>query len=128
MASEFDAEAFVKNYCYAFGVGGGEDIGQFYSAPCLTVRGDGSLHVFTSHNEIDQFFGSVVATYRAEGMSGFACEHPSTEKLGSGCTRFTCEWIMQRTNMSVIRRWQQTYILRAIEEDWRIVVAIVHAT
>ena len=118
---------FVKDYCHAFATGGGKEIGQFYNAPCSTVRGDGSLHVFSTRDEIEQFFDSVVTTYRDEGMGGVDCGNPVTEELDTGCTRLTCEWVMQDAELNMIRRWQQTYIFQAADEEWRIIVAIFHA-
>ena len=68
MPSEFDQSKFVDNYSRAFVFGGGREIGRFYNIPCLTVRGDGSLRVFTSREEVEGFFENALEAYRSEEM------------------------------------------------------------
>ena len=126
MSTGFRQEEFVEQYCQAFAHGSGKEIADYYHAPCLTVRGDGSLHVFTSNDEIKTFFDNVVNTYRGEGMTGFGCSSPSVTKQGADCVSFSCEWIMQRDDKSVIRRWNQTYTIRNVDGSWKIIVSIFH--
>ena len=126
MSSNFQLDQFVNEYCEAFAHGGGSDIAQFYNAPCLTVRGDGSLHVFAQDQEIEEFFENVVNTYRAEGMTGFGYSAPSISELGADCVNLSCEWIMKSADNSVIRRWNQTYTFKRMDGSWKIIASIFH--
>lgn len=122
----FDPEAFVREYSAAFDASDGEKIADVYNVPCLTVRGDGSLHIFGTRTEIVDFFQNVVDTYRKEGMNGFTCSNTHTEPLGAACANFTCDWEMMRDDQSVIRKWRQTYTFKHDPDRWRVIAAIFH--
>ncbi len=100
----FDHEAFVREYSAAFDASDGEQIAEFYNVPCLTVRGDGSIHVFGTRAEVVDFFQNVVDTYRREGMDSSKSENQVVELLGTACANFTCDWAMLRADESVLRR------------------------
>lgn len=126
MSSHFQMDEFITAYCNAFENGTGVDIAAFYFVPCLTVRGDGSLHVFKKSSDIEAFFENVVTTYRGEGMTSFACRSPYSTKLGSACANMSCEWMMLKEDGNIIRSWNQTYTFKNNGDGWRIIVSIFH--
>jgi len=122
----FDPMRFLAAYSAAFASGTPEEIAVFYHVPCLSIRGDRSVHVFHSSGEVTQFFGSVLATYRAEGMAHFKADNLAVEALGAASARLSCDWAMQRADRSTLRGWRQTYIFHRGDDGWRIAVSLFH--
>ncbi|NJN51407.1 MAG: hypothetical protein HC809_06125 [Gammaproteobacteria bacterium] len=50
---------FLERYRDAFNQVAADEIGEMYHLPSLTVRGDGSVHVFTEVARVRDFMGSV---------------------------------------------------------------------
>jgi hypothetical protein len=69
-APEVEVSSFINRYNETFATYDGEQIAKLYCAPSITMRGDGSIHCFQSHDEIARFFQGVVDTYRREGAAG----------------------------------------------------------
>ena len=66
-ALEVEISAFFNKYMETFTTWDGDQIAKLYCAPCITMRGDGSIHCFQSRDEIARFFQGVADTYRREG-------------------------------------------------------------
>lgn len=126
MKQAFHHQDFINDYCDAFANGTSRDVANFYDVPCLTVRGDGSLHTLNSFDEISILFENVLKTYRSEGMASFSASSPLKNPLGSDCHELSCDWSMMRSDGSLIRQWRQTYIFRKAQDDWKIIAAIFH--
>jgi len=68
-ALEVEISAFFNKYMETFTTWDGDQIAKLYCAPCITMRGDGSIHCFQSRDEIARFFQGVADTYRREGAA-----------------------------------------------------------
>jgi ketosteroid isomerase-like protein len=62
-------EAFLEDYAEAFIARDGARIAAFYNVPCVTMRADGSIHAFTSQQEIQAFFQRLADTYYRDGSA-----------------------------------------------------------
>ena len=62
-----EARQFVVAYSKALQTFDGSKIAFFYHAPCVTVRGDRSIHSFKTRVEIEEFFQGVAAKYKRDG-------------------------------------------------------------
>jgi hypothetical protein len=51
-ALEVEISAFFNKYMETFTTWDGDQIAKLYCAPCITMRGDGSIHCFQSRDEI----------------------------------------------------------------------------
>ncbi len=84
MSKLFDPGAFTAAYARAFAMGEARQIAAFYAVPCLTIRPDGSSHVFGSQAEAALFFTSILTAYRVEGMADFVASNGDLRPLGLG--------------------------------------------
>ena len=65
LMSEIDA--LLNEYTRAFAAVDGVAIARCYHAPSITMRGDGSVHVFQTRQELETFFQAVAQKYYDEG-------------------------------------------------------------
>ena len=66
-ALEVEMSAFLNKYNKTFATYDGDQIAKLYCVPTITMRADGSIHCFQSHDEIARFFQGVVDTSDAKG-------------------------------------------------------------
>jgi ketosteroid isomerase-like protein len=126
MQDDFPIDSFIKDYTEAFEARDINSVSAFYGSPCLSVRADGSTHVFLDQTEIKNFFSGVVATYSNEGMAKFVVADVVVDPMGKASSRIVCKWSMRRADQSVIREWRQTYIFQRIAADWKIIASVFH--
>lgn len=122
----FSDAAFLEGYIDAFQSFDASRIAMFYNVPCLSVRPDGSIHSFSNPHEIETFFVSVVEAYKKEGMALFAASDVQCKPKGAMSASLDCTWTMKRIDGSMIRSWQQTYMIQRISSDWKIIASIFH--
>ncbi len=126
MQQEIVVKTFLDRYVAAFETRDPTKVAAFYNVPCLSVRPNGEVHVFCSNDELHAFFAQVLDTYAADGMATFVPINPTKFDLGRNCTKLTCRWQMKRSDSSLIREWQQTYLFQSCSEGWCIVTSIFH--
>ena len=126
METSFPSDEIIQGYVNAFQSLDGSRVASFYSVPCLSVRGDGSVHVFSERPEIDVFFAEVLEEYSREGMVSFTAADVVIVAVGGNSYRLECTWFMKRSDGSVIKNWEQTYIFLRTELEWKIAVSIIH--
>lgn len=126
LRKDFSADAFLEAYTAAFEAGDCSAVSAFYNSPCLSVRADGSMHVFVDQREIEDFFSTVLAVYSREGMAKFAVANMVCDPMGNASVRLVCSWSMRRSDDSVIREWRQSYIFQRTNSEWKIIASIFH--
>jgi hypothetical protein len=92
----------------------------------VTVRGDGSVHCFSSRDEIADFFRRVADGYAKEGMHVGAYRNFEAVPIGGRSALATVDWDMLRADRSLIRHWRQSYNLIETAQGWRILCATFH--
>jgi hypothetical protein len=118
---------FFDEYTAAFDMAEGERIAACYHVPCMTLRMDGSLHVFQDRREIREFFDGVARKYRDEGMRTYRLAVYEPRMLGALAAVVTVKWEGLRAgHHSVVRSWWQTYNLRCADGKWLIVLNTNH--
>ena len=60
---EKEVSEFLESYADAFNQVDRARIAGMYHLPCLTVRGDGSVHEFHELDRIREFMGTVAKSY-----------------------------------------------------------------
>ena len=118
--------AFFETYTREFDSADGARIADLYHAPSITLRGDGSIHAFQTHEEIRNFFQNVADTYRSEGYRSGRFDNFTAIPIGSRSALATLDWDILREDGSPIRRWRQSYNLVRVGEQWKIMTAMVH--
>jgi hypothetical protein len=121
-----EVRQFLAAYDEAFQTFEGARIAPFYHAPCVTVRGDGSIHSFQTRPEIESFFGGVAQKYRSDGLHGGTFYDLEVIPIGSRSLLATVTWEQWRADRSVLRKWRQSYNLIKTEGGWQILAATFH--
>ena len=93
-------------------------IAACYHVPCMTIRADGSFHIFESGAEIERFFATVSETYHEEGMRSFEMRDVEVRMIGSESALVSMEWFMKRADDTIIRNWRQSYNLLKQGDEW----------
>ena len=125
-ALEVEISAFFNKYMETFATWDGDQIAKLYCAPCITMRGDGSIHCFQSRDEIARFFQGVADTYRREGAASGTLHDVVAVPIGERSALGTVAWKNLRPDGSVTRQWRQSYNLVRFPDGWRILATTFH--
>ena len=118
--------SLLERYTTAFDAADADGITECYHAPCLTIRADGSFHLFEDRDSIGQFFANVVKTYHDEGMESGTYSNLEIHPIGTKCALATMDWKMQRADGSVIREWRQSYNVMELDGTCVFYVSTFH--
>lgn len=118
--------SFLVGYEEAFVARDGERIATMYYVPCVTVRGDGSIHAFLSGTEIRDFFQKVSDGYAGEGGLRSEMKNLSVVPIGGRSALASVTWGMLRLDGTPIRDWRQSYNLVWANERWTILASTFH--
>ena len=122
---EDDVRNFLESYNKAFASIDGARIAALYHSPCVTLRGDGSIHSLTS-NDLAAFFQSVASTYHREGFRDGRFKVLQVVPIGGRSALVTVDWELLREDGSLIRGWRQSYNLVRTKTGWHILVSTFH--
>ena len=128
MLTPLDTEvyAFLDLYRREFDSADGTRIAKLYHAPCVSMRGDASIHCFQSTEEVTQFFQSVADAYRREGYRSSRFSNVDVLAIGGRSALATLDWEMLRAEGSVVRKWRQSYNLVRPGIEWQILLSTFH--
>jgi ketosteroid isomerase-like protein len=121
-----EVRQFIAAYDAAFQTFDGAKIVQFYHAPCITVRGDGSVHSFQTRPEIEKFFGGVAEKYNADGLRSGTFYDLEVIPIGARSVLATVTWEQWREDKSVLRKWRHSYNLVRADKNWQILTSTFH--
>jgi hypothetical protein len=121
-----EVRAFLQLYGREFDSADGVRIAKLYHAPCVTMRGDGSIHCFQSGDEIARFFQGVADTYRKDGYRTARFSNLEVVSMGGRSALVSADWELLRADESVIRKWRQSYNLVRVGSGWQILVSTFH--
>ena len=122
-----EVASFLESYNTAFASVDGSQIAALYYSPCVTLRGDGSIHCLTSQ-ELRDFFQTVAETYYREGYRSGRFAIRDLVPIGGRSALVTVDWELLRDDHRVIRGWRQSYNLVRAQAGWRILVSTFHVT
>jgi len=118
--------AFLADYTKAFNSNNGAEIAKLYNAPCLTVRGDGSIYCFQSREEVERFFQPYVEGLYREGCRNWRYSNLEVAPIGGRCVLATMHWEPLREDGTPLRKWRQSYNLVRVDNALRILVSTFH--
>jgi hypothetical protein len=121
-----EARAFLERYMRAFDSIDGTRIAALYHAPCVTMRGDGSIHCLQSREELARFFQGVADTYHRDGYRSSRFANLEVTPIGERSALVTVDWELLREDGSVLRQWRQSYNLVRVEGGCQILVSTFH--
>ena len=122
-----EVRTFLESYNKAFASIDGVRIAALYYSPCVTLRGDGSIHCLTS-GDLAAFFQNVADTYHREGYRDGRFKILQVVPIGERSALVTVEWELLRGDGSVIRGWRQSYNLVRVKGGWQILVSTFHVS
>ena len=121
-----EVRAFLELYTREFDSADGPRIAKLYYPPCVTMRGDGSIHCFQSGEELTRFFQGVADTYRRDGYRSGRFSNLEVVPIGGRSALVSVDWELLRADESVIRKWRQSYNLVRTGSGWQILVSTFH--
>jgi ketosteroid isomerase-like protein len=121
-----DARAFLGQYIRAFDSIDGARVAALYHEPCITMRGDGSIHCLQSREELARFFQGVADTYHRDGYRNSRFSNLEVTPIGGRSTLITVDWELLRQDGSPLRQWRQSYNLVRMDSGWQILVSTFH--
>jgi len=122
-----EVRSFLAGYMREFSSMSGARIAALYHVPCVTVRGDGTVHGLQTRQDVERFFEGVAAVYAREGAHGEGrYKNLEVHPIGGRSVLVTLDWELQREDGSVIREWGQSYNLVRGETGWQILLSTFH--
>lgn len=123
---ETEITDFLERYGDAFNRVAADEIAEMYHLPSLTVRGDGSVHVFTAVADVRDFMGTVAKTYHDEGNRAGSFDELSVLPIGGQSAVASLRWTLRRDDGTPIREWRQTYNLVRSKGSWQFLLSTFH--
>jgi hypothetical protein len=118
--------SFYKAYAEAFHARSGTQIADFYYTPCISMRGDASIHCFQSRSETERFFQGVADTYYEEGLRRSETKNLEVVPIGGRSLLATMDWVFYRGDGTLLKQWRQSYNLVRVDGRWQILLSTFH--
>lgn len=112
-------------YVRAFEALRADDVVPFYLLPCTFIRPDG-LWVVSDHETAIVLANHMIEHALSQGYRRTAISNVTTRSLAPTLVELTGIFDRFDTHDALIGRFGFTYVLRAVSDQWRIVVAIAH--
>jgi|SRR5512134_2201457 hypothetical protein len=106
-------------YAEAFHARSGTRIADFYRTPCISMRGDASIHWFQSRSETAKFFQGIADTYYEEGLRRSEAKNLEVVPIGGRS-------LLATANGTLLKQWRQSYNLVRIDGRWQILLSTFH--
>ena len=103
--------SYFKAYGEGFHARSGAQIADFFCTPCISMRGDASIHCFNSRPETDRFFQGVADTYYEEGLRSSDIKNLEVIPIGGRSLIASMDWVFYRGDGTLLKRWRQSYNL-----------------
>jgi ketosteroid isomerase-like protein len=114
--------AFYQAYAEAFHARSGTQIADFYCTPCISIRGDASIHWFQSRPETEKFFQG----YYEEGLRRSEARNLEVVPIGGRALLATVDWVFYRGDGTLLKQWRQSYNLVRTDGRWQILLSTFH--
>jgi ketosteroid isomerase-like protein len=118
-----EISSYYKAYADAFHARSGTQIADFYCTPCISMRGDASIHCFQSRPETEKFFQGVADTYYKEGLRRSEIKNLEVVPIGGRSLLASMDWVFYRGDGTLLKEWRQSYNLVRIDGRWRILLS-----
>jgi ketosteroid isomerase-like protein len=121
-----EISSHYKAYADAFHARSGAQIADFYCTPCISMRGDASVHCFQSRPEIEKFFQGVADTYYEEGLRRSEIKNLEVVPIGGRSLLASMDWVFYRGDGTLLKQWRQSYNLVRVDGRWKILLSTFH--
>ena len=121
-----EMSSYYKTYADAFHARSGSQIADFYYTPCISMRGDASIHCFQSRLETEKFFQRVADTYYEEGLRRSETKNLEVIPIGGRSLLASMDWVFYRADGTLLKQWRQSYNLVRVDGRWKILLSTFH--
>ena len=121
-----EVAGFFGAFVEAFSTFKGASVAALYHAPGVALRGDGSIAVAQTRDEIARFFQGALDGYHRDGCRSARFTHLDVVPLGSRSALGTVTWELLGEDGRVVRQWRQSYTLVQVDGGWQVLVSIAH--
>lgn len=126
--SASEVQGFFEAFVNAFALFDGHVIAQRYVVPCLSADAKGSLRLFSSKEQIGDYFDGIVNGYRDQGCRSCRFTHLSLTPMGQNSALATVSWELLTEDERLVSCWRESYNLTRTPDGLRIFASIDHAT
>lgn len=113
------------SYATAFSHGNIDEICGLFAEPC-GISGSGFLLAMSNREEARSGIEQLLAKYAGLGMSRVRITKLIPNLYASDHAVTDIEWTMLRADGSEIIRFDNTYMVKKIASDWKIVFVVAH--
>ena len=121
-----EVAAFFGAFVEAFSTFKGASVAALYHAPGVALRGDGSIAVVQTRDEIARFFQGALDGYYRDGCRRARFKDLDVAPMGSRSALGTVTWELLGEDGRVIRQWRQSYNLVQVDGGWQVLASTAH--
>jgi hypothetical protein len=118
--------SYFEAYGEGFHARSGSRIADFFCTPCVSMRGDASIHCFQSQPEIKKSFQGVADTYYEEGLRKSEIKNLEVIPIGGRSLLASMDWVFYRGDGTLLKQWRQSYNLVRVDGRWKILLSTFH--
>src|SRR5450631_3193845 len=123
-----DARKFFDEFVDAFQSFEGMRIAERYLAPYLAFHAPGSVQVFLSSEDIDEYFQRVVNEYFERGCRSCTYDAMDVFPLGHESALATVTWQLRSDELAVLETWRESYNFCRADGRFKVFTSTDHAT
>ena len=123
-----DAEGIAKtfqNYVQAFQSLQPNAAAEYCQSPCLFISADGVL-LMANRKELKAFVGQLTMSLKARGFARSEIIEMRVNQMSGRIALVSVRKVRYRTDGSELEQLGETYTMRKVDGDWKIVAAMVH--
>lgn len=117
---------FFDEFVEAFRTFKGTKIAERYLSPYLAFHADGKSDVFSSNQDIAEYFQRVVDAYHQKGIRTCSYEGLAVVPLGRESALATVTWRMHAEDAAVLITWRESYNLWRRDGKWMVFTSTDH--
>lgn len=125
MTTSVEMAQLFGSYATAFSHGNIDEICGLFAEPC-GISGSGFLLAMSNREEARSGIEQLLAKYAGLGMSRVRITKLIPNLYASDHAVTDIEWTMLRADGSEIIRFDNTYMVKKIASDWKIVFVVAH--
>lgn len=106
-----DIQQFFEAFCTAFSEFDGALIAQRYAVPYISMNADGTHQVFSTQEQIGQYFQGFLKKYHEQGCRSCRFKELEVVPLGQKSALASVTWELLRNDHGVASTWRESYNL-----------------
>jgi hypothetical protein len=117
---------FFEVFCADFSEFDGALIAQRYATPYTSLNAAGTLQVFSTQEQISQYFQGFLNKYHEQGCRTCRFQELQVVPLGQMSALASLTWELLRNDQSVASTWRESYNLSRMCNELRIYASTDH--